>query len=104
MGYPSHVFSTAAVLDTAYMNAAIFAFSNVLAYFSTKLINSLLTESFSKLFDEPLISSMTLIGFSFPLVALYVGVIFGVSIFSLLSAFIAIRRLKPNNILHKAVE
>ena len=104
MGYPSHVFSSAAILDAAYMNAAIFAFSTVLSYFSTKLINYLLTDSFATLFDEPLIASMTLIGFSFPLVALYVGVIFGVSIFSLLSAFIAIRRLKPNNILHKAVE
>ena len=104
MGYPSGAFSAAAVLDSVYMNAAIYALSVLLSYFSTKLVNSLLTESFAELFNEPLIASLTLVGFSFPLVSVFVAIIFGLSSVVLLAAFVAIRRLRPNNILHKAVE
>ena len=104
MGYPSHCFSGASVLNSFYLNVAIFICSTVLSYFSTRLINLLLTKSFALLFHEPLITKMTLVGFSFPLVALYVAIVFVVGSITLLSSFIAIRRLKPNNILHKAVE
>ena len=104
LGYPGSSFSVASVLSGIYLNGAIFAFATILSYFSTKFINGVLTKSFAYFFKEPLMTQMTLVGFSFPLVAVYVAIVFGVSIVTLLSSFVAIRRLKPNNILHKAVE
>ena len=104
LGYPSYSFSVASVLHSVYLDVAIFAFSTILSVFSTRLVNSLLTKSFSIFFHEPLMTQMTLVGFSFSLVALYVGVAFALSTVTLLTSFVAIRRLKPNNILHKAVE
>ena len=104
MGYPSYFFTGVAVLDSLYLNLGIFGFSLLFSYLTTTLINRLLTSSFAKFFNEPLITSMKLISFSFVDVAIYVGIVFAVSIATFLASIIAIRRLKPNNILHKAVE
>ena len=104
MGYQSYFFTGVAILDSLYLNLGIFGFSLLFSYLTTTFINRLLTGSFAKFFNEPLITSMKLIGFSFVDVAIYVGIVFAVSVGTFLASIIAIRRLKPNNILHKAVE
>lgn len=104
MGYQSYFFTGVAILDSLYLNIGIFGFSLLFSYLTTTFINRLLTGSFAKFFNEPLITSMKLIGFSFVDVAIYVGIVFAVSVGTFLASIIAIRRLKPNNILHKAVE
>ena len=104
LGYPSGFFTGVSVLESLYLNVGVFSFSAVFAYLTTTFINKILTASFAKFFKEPLIAKMQLIGFSFPTVALYVAIIFGVSILTFAASIVSIRRLKPNNILHKAVE
>ena len=104
IGYPSHFFAGVSMLESLYLNLGIFGFSLLFSYLTTTLINRLLTASFAKFFNEPLIMTMKLIGFSFPLIAIYVAIVFGVSILTFVASIISIRRLKPNNILHKAVE
>ena len=104
MGYPSYFFTGVSVLESLYLNIGIFGFSLLFTYLTTTFINSILTKSFAKFFNEPLILTMKLIGFSFPVVSIYVGIVLAVSVVTLLASVISIRRLKPNNILHKAVE
>ena len=104
MGYPTGFFTGVSVLSSVYLNLGVFSFSVLFSYLTTRAINALLTTSFAMFFHEPLITSMRLVGFSFPVVAIYMAVIFGVSIFTFFASIISIRRLKPNNILHKAVE
>ena len=104
MGYPSRFFSGVSVLESVYLNVGVFAFSTLFSYLTTTLINKLLTMSFARFLNEPLIADMTLIGFSFPLVAIFVGIVLGVSIVTFAASIVSIRRLKPNAILRQAVE
>ena len=104
MGYQSYFFTGVAVLDSLYLNVGIFGFSLLFSFLTTTFVNRLLTNSFAKFFNEPLIRSMKLVTFSFVDIGIYVGIVFAVSIVTFLASIISIRRLKPNNILHKAVE
>ena len=104
MGYPSQFFSGVSILESVYLNVGVFAFSTLFSYFTTTLINKLLTMSFAIFLNEPFIEGMSLIAFSFPLVAIFVGIVFGVSVLTFAASIISIRRLKPNTILHQAVE
>jgi len=104
LGYPSSTFIVASFINAIYLNIIVYLSSTLLSFITNKVVNKILTVNFAEMMSFPLIKKMELVGFSFPVISVYIAVMFGITLITLVAPILRIKKLKPNAILHKAVE
>lgn len=102
LGYTNSKIAAGVILNGIYLFIGIFAVSLVSTYFLSGVVNVLLGKSFSQFMGSEIFSQLSLIYFNVWQLLIYMGVILGVTVISLLLPIERIRNTKPNEIIVKA--
>lgn len=102
LGYSTAALANSTIINSMFLVLSLVVFSTLFMLGLSNVMNMLLTSSFSTFIGNDIYLSLTLVEFSFPTLAIYLGAVLVLALASTFIPVISIRKIKPNIIINKA--